>query len=440
MDNTPIFKRILVLALAIPIILSWAAGQEDIREKAAAAIKSGDYEGTARLCLEGLRQNHTDYELNFLLGRAYAFSKRYDEALRLLDDLVLAHPENTDVLLFRARVNAWKHDYKAAGKGFNQVLMLNPGNGEALIGLAEISSWQSQYAEALAFYEQVREKDPASPDVYFRIGRVYLWQGNLAQAEANFRAALRIDPQNEEYKREFQKTKPRQQEKFELRYEHQTDNFSDERSRYLDQNIALQTSLFKKAGPLVLKYNQTERAGQKDRRYGLEFYPRLWKRAYGYMDFSYSPSGVCYPETAYLFEAYQAVLSSAEISLGFRKMDFIAERVSQFLGSLGYYFGNFYAYWRWYYSIGDTGDRFAWLANFRRYFSADSFVFIGYGRGVRTEEAMSLEDFRARQSWVILAGFNWYFLKKLKLQAYYSVGDEGAVRRNTLFISTGYRW
>jgi hypothetical protein len=53
---------------------------------------------------------------------------------------------------------------------------------------------------------------------------------------------------------------------------------------------------------------------------------------------------------------------------------------------------------------------------------------------------MTWEDYSADQSWVFLAGFNWYFLKKIKLQAYYSVGDEGAVRRNTLLISTGYRW
>jgi len=440
MNTRPILKRVFLFALAIPAVLGRASGQDDIREKAAAAIRSGDHEAAVRLCLEGLRQNHADYELNFLLGRAYAFSKRYDDALRVLDELALAHPENTDILLFGARVNAWKHDYRAAEKVFNEVLRLNPGNSEALIGLAEVASWQSRYGEALALYEQVRARDPANADNYFRIGRVYLWQGNLAQAEANFRAALRIDPQNEEYKRGLQKTKPRQQEKSELRYEHQTDNFSDQRSRYLDQNLALQTSILKNAGPLVLKYNQTERAGQKDRRYGLEFYPHLWKRAYGYIDFSYSPRGVYYPETAYLFEAYQAVLSSAEISLGFRKMNFSSERVPQYLGSLGYYFGNFYAYWRWYYSNGKTGDRFAWLANLRRYFSADCFVFVGYGRGVRTEDVMTLEDFRADQSCVFLAGFNWYFLKKLKLQAYYSVGDEGASRRHTLFISTGYRW
>jgi len=440
MNTRPILKRVLVLALAIPVVLGSAWGQEDIREKAAAAIRSGDHEAAVRLCLEGLRQNHADYELNFLLGRAYAFSRRWAEALRVLDDLALAHPENTDVLLFRGRVEAWKHNYKMAETGYNDVLRLNPGNSEALIGLAEIASWQGDYAGALAFYGQVREKEPANADIYFRIGRIYLWQGSFVQAEDNFKAALGFDPQNEEYKRALQKTKPRLQEKFELRYEHQTDNFSDKRSRYLDQNLALQMSIFKNTGPLVLKYNHTDRAGRTDRRYGLEFYPRLWKRAYGYMDLAYSPRGHCYPETAYLLEAYQAVFSSGEISLGFRRMNFASERFFQYLGSLGYYFGNYLAYWRWYYSPEDTGDRFAWLANLRRYFSADSFLFVGYGRGVRTEDIVTWEDFRANQSWVFLAGFNWYFLKKIKLQAYYSVGDEGAVRRHTLFISTGYRW
>ena len=174
MKTKPILKRVFLFALAIPAVLGLALGQEDIREKAAAAIRLGDHEAAVQLCLEGLRQNHADYELNFLLGRAYAFSKRYDDALRVFGDLALAHPENTDVLLFGARVNAWKHDYKAAEEGFKKVLRLNPGNSEALIGLAEVASGQSRYGEALAFYEQVREKDPANANLYFRIRRVYL--------------------------------------------------------------------------------------------------------------------------------------------------------------------------------------------------------------------------------------------------------------------------
>jgi YaiO family outer membrane protein len=437
MDARPMVKRILVFALAIPVILGQTSGQYDIREKAAVAIRSGDYEAAVQLCLDGLRQNHSDYELNFLLSRAYAYSKRWDEALRVLGELALAHPENTDILLFEARVKSWKNDYPAAEKGYREVLRLVPGNTDALIGLAEIASWQGDFASALAIYEQVQEKEPANADIPFRIGRIYFWQGSFVQAEEHFNAALCLDPQNEEFKRALQKTKPRLHEKYELRYELQADNFSDGRGRYLDQNVALQMSPFKDMGPLVLKYNQTERAGTKDLRYGLEFYPRLWKRAYGYIDLSYSPRGDYYPETSYLVEAYQGLFSSAEISLGFRQMNYAWEHISQYLGSLNYYFGNYYASWRWYYSAGDP---FAWLASLRRYFSAENYIFVGCGQGVRTEDVVTWEDYTADQGWIIQAGFNWYLLGKIKLQAYYSVGDEGAGHRKTLFVSTGYRW
>jgi YaiO family outer membrane protein len=440
MNKKSFIRMFLLPALALPLWLGAAERQDDPRERAAAAVRAGDYEGAIQLCLEGLRQNHADYELNFLLGRAYAYSGRYDEALRVFSDLALAHPENADVLLLRARVNAWSHAYKEAESGYREVLRLDPGNSEALIGLAEISSWQGDLAAALALYGKVREKEPDNADIHFRIGRIYLWQGSRGKAEENFKMALRIDPQNKEYKRALQKTKPRLQEKFELRYEYQRDDFGDGRSRYLDQNIALQMSPFKDTGPLVLKFNHADRPGGQDRRYGLEFYPRLWKKAYGYLDAAYSPQGLYYPETAYLFEAYQAVFSSAEISLGFRRMNYAAQGITQLLGSLGYYWGNFYAYWRWYYSAESSGSSFAWLANVRRYFSADSYIFIAGGQGVRTEDVVTWEDYRVDQSWVLLGGFNWYLLGRIKLNAYFSIGKEGDVRRGSLFLSTGYRF
>jgi YaiO family outer membrane protein len=430
----PVFPLLVLTAWCI------AAGQEPIQERAAAAIRAGDYETAIRLCHDGLRKNHLDYELNFLLSRACAFSGRSEEALRILNDLALAHPENIDVLLFRARVESWKKNYAAAEKGYAEVLRLSPGNSDALTGLAEVASWQGNYGGAIALYERVRDQKRENPEAYFRIGRVYLWEGNFAQAEVNFREAHRLAPDNDEYRRALQKAKPRLLEKFELRYEHQTDRFSDTRSRYLDQNLALQMNISKSTGPLVLKFNHTDRFGRNDNRFGSEFYPRLWKRSYGYVDVAYSPQAVHYPRAFYQLEVYQGVFFAAEISLGYRGMDFPSEHVSQFLGSMGYYFGRYYAVWRWYYSRENSGGRLFWQANLRRYFSADNFIFLGFGQGTRPDDFKTLEDVRADQSWIYLIGFNWYFWRQIKLQLHYSLEDEQALRRRTLFISTGFRW
>lgn len=440
MDSGLKMKRALALALAIPFVLGSALSQEDIRQKAVAAIRSGDHEAAIQFCLDGLKRNHLDYELNFLLSRAYAFSGRRDDALRVLNDLALAHPENTDILLFRARVESWKKNYGAAEKGYSEVLSLNPGNSEALTGLAEIASWQGDYGRAIVLYSRVIDQAPENADVHFRLGRVYLWAGKFAPAEARFREALRLAPDNDEYRRAIRKAKPRLTEKFELRYERQTDSYSDGRGRYLDQNLALQMNISKNTGPLMLRYNHTHRIGRSDDRYGLEFYPRLWKRSYGYLDLAFSPKRVHYPGGSYLLEIYQGILSGGEVSLGYRRMDFSSEHISQFLGSLGAYFGNFYAFWRWYYSREKNGDRFAWLANIRHYFSTENYLFLGGGRGVRQEDFLTLEDVRAGRSWVLAAGFDWYFLEKIRLRMYYSRGNEQALRRQTLLISTGYRW
>ena len=417
-----------------------AAGQEPVRERAGAALRAGEYEAAIRLCLDGLRENQADYELTFLLGRAYAFSGRPEEALRLLNDLALAHPENTDVLLFRARVESWRRNDRAAEAGYHEVLRLSPDNSEALTGLAEIASWQGDYSGAIALYERVRERNPGDPEVSFRLGRVYLWKGSYAQAEAQFREAHRLSPENREYKRALQKAKPRLAEKFELRYEHQTDGFSDGRGDTRDQNLALQMNISKNTGPLVLKYNHTNRYGRNDDRYGLEFYPRLWERSYGYLDVAYSAKAVHYPGISYLLEVYQGVFSGGEVSLGFRRMDFSKEHVSQFLGSLGVTFGNFYASWRWYYSREKSGDRFAWLTNIRHYFSAENYLFLGGGRGARPEDFLTLEDIRSHQTWVFLGGFNWYLWRRIKLHVCYSQEEGPSLRRRTLFMSTGFRW
>jgi YaiO family outer membrane protein len=439
-------KRNARVLLTLFFILNWsgtailAGGQEGIKEKASAAIKSADYSTAISLCLQGLRQNPRDDELNFLLSRGYAYSGRWDEALRILDNQALVHPENIDVRLFRARIISWKKNYGQAESGYNEVLGINPGNADALIGLAEIASWQGDLAKALSIYGEVREQDPRRADIYFRLGRVYLWEGNFARAQENLRKALSLDPGNKEYLRNLRASSPRRREKYELRYEHQADGFSDERGPYLDQNLALQLNALPKIGPLIFKYNHTDRFGQKDDRWGLELYPHLWKRAYGYLDLTYSSKALYFPKTATAIEVYQGILKAAEVSLGVRRLNFVSNPVTQYVGSLGYYFGNYYAYWRWYYSADGPSNRFAWLANLRRYFSEDSYIFAGYGRGTRPYDHITLEDFRAGRSWIFLAGFNWYFLRRIKLQAYYSLGDEAGLRRNTLFLSTGYRW
>ena len=439
MNTKSILTQILIFALAVPLWLGGASGLEDMREKAAAAIQAGDHEAAIRLCLEGLRKNHSDYELNFLLGRAYAYSGRWKEALRVFDDLALAHPENTDVLLFRGRVKAWSHAYEAAETEYREVLRLSPGNGEALTGLAEIASWRGDHDAALALYGQVREKDPANADIYFRIGRVYLWKGEYDQARANFEKAASLDPQNTEVRRMLKSAAPQFRDHCEIRAEYQAESFSDGRKDYIDRRLALQFKL-STVGPLVLRASTTSRYEAKDSQYGFEFYPRLWSRAYAFVEGAYSPQHRYLPETSWLAEVYQAVSSHWDLSLGYRRMNFTSRAVNILLGSVGYYFGRYIAVFRCYLTPDSEGDAFSWTLNLRHYFSDSSSLFAAYGRGSKPFQVVSIEDYSVVRSWVFLAGLDWTIRQMVRLQFTYSHRDEGRLRRNLLFVAAGYRW
>jgi YaiO family outer membrane protein len=431
---------VLVLGLLFisPRSLS-AQAREAAVEKASRAIAAGDYAEAVRACLDQLRSDPGDYELNLLLGRARAFSGQWDEALRIMNKMAAAYPGNADVLLFRARIESWKKNYRAAVDGYQEVLAGNPGNTEAMTGLAEVASWQGDYNKAISIYAQVRERRPDDADIYFRLGRVHLWDGNYAAARDYYRRARDHDSKNIEYQRALKTASPRWQDKFELRYEHQNESFSDGRTDYVDQRLALQLKLWP-GGPLVLKANTTDRFAGKDYQYALEFYPPLWRHAYAYIDAAYSPRAVHFPETLFLGEIYQSLSSSWEVSLGYRRMNFSDQSVNILLGSIGRYIGRYIAFFRWYYTPDGEGEAFSWTANLRRYFADSSYVYAAYGRGSKPYDIVTLEDFKISHSWVFFAGFDWYFFRHIKLQLNYTHREERELRRNLLYLGAGYRW
>ena len=79
--------------------------------------------------------------------------------------------------------------------------------------------------------------------------------------------------------------------------------------------------------------------------------------------------------------------------------------------------------------------------NVRKYFSKDNYLALGYGRGSRPFDIITDEDVRVKNSWVLFAEGDWFFLNKirLKIQFMHRSEKEGLMR-NSVFLATGYRW
>ena len=436
----------LTLSIILMALLSIYPGQikaQDMppAEKALKALQGQDYQTAITICLDRLTFEPDNYEFNFILARAYAYSGQRDKALDLLNKMLVSYPENLDLLLFESRVKSWNGNYQDAGSGYQKVLERDPRNIEAMTGIAEIASWQNRYHDAIPKYQRILQIDSDNADTYFRIGRVYQWAGNFQKAKENYQMAIQLDPNSLEYQQALKNARPVFRENFELRYHFINEGFSDGRDSYKNHFLYFSMKISPDIGDLQLKYNQTQRFDKSDAQFGAELYPHLWKNAYGYFDFSYSSKAVHYPRTSYVLEVYQILPSSLEVSLGYRKMNFAEKGISIYLGSWGAYTGNFYSFLRWYYSPQDSGKNFSWLANVRRYFSDDNYVALGYGRGSRPFDIETIEDVSVKKSWIFLAEWDWYFLKRIGLKVQFIHRDEqDGLTRNSFFVGTGYRW
>ncbi len=438
----PLFLFFLSILYIGALNVAATPGEDESVEDVRQAIRGNNFDLAIKMCREKLAQDPENYDYHFLLSQAYAFSNRRDEALAVLNKLAARFPRDIDVLLFQARVESWSKHYDVAEAGYLKVLEISPRHSEALTGLAEVSSWQGDYGRAISFYEQVaalQQGPEGQADVCFRLGRVHLWSGNYDRARKYFRLALSIEPHKEEYKQALSLATPRHKDRPEIRYERQVESFSDGRADYVDDRLAFQVRL-PQLGPVILKADLTERFRQSDHQFEVEFYPGLWDRAYATMNATYSPKAVHFPEHSFMLEVTQGILTSWDISLGYRKMHFTATPVSIYLGSLGYYFGKQIAFFRWYYTPKGEGDDFSWTASLRRYVSVSSFLYAGLGTGSRPFDIVTEEDYKVTTSAVFFAGVDWIFVEKFRFQLNYTRRTEGKLTRNLLFLSAGFRF
>jgi YaiO family outer membrane protein len=415
--------------------------QEGKKEEALQALRTKHFSTAIKICLNELEKNPDDYDFKFILAQAYAFSNQWEKADKTITGLLKDYPENIDVLLLNARFQAWRKNYSEAKNDFKHILSLVPKNKEALMGLADTARWQGNLKEAEDIYLKLLEEAPENAEVYYKLGLLYKNMGNYAKAKMYLKKAVTISPDVLEYKNALKKIHPKFEEKLEIRYHHQIQTFNDDRKDYIDNQFNLYFNIPSIQTSLLLWLDQTKRFDTQDHQYKIELYPILWQKSYGHFYLTFSPRSIHYPQSSYLAEIYQNFLNSAEISLGYRKMNFKENPVSIYTGSLGYYWNQFYTWLKLYYIPEKKGNSISWTANIRRYFSLDNYIFLGFGIGSRPFKIMTIEDLWTTQAQIFLAGFNFFVFKNLRIQFFYSHRNEReGLKRNSFLMITGFRF
>jgi Flp pilus assembly protein TadD len=91
-------------------------------------------------------------------------------------------------------------DWEDAEAAFRQALKTDPGNGYVLNNLGLVLYHQDKFADAIRHFEQAVHLDELNASRHANLGMAYMAMRQYAKAESSFKKALKLAPQEMEYK------------------------------------------------------------------------------------------------------------------------------------------------------------------------------------------------------------------------------------------------
>jgi tetratricopeptide (TPR) repeat protein len=182
-----------------------------------ALLKAKDRTG-ARRVLEEARRGFPDdgrirvrfeeihIDVPGLLSKALVSSAsgRFDEAIALLDRILVQEPENVNALVSRgiALRRAGRADEALAS--LDAALQRQPSNTAALRTKGQVLEARGAWEDALKVYEALHEASPRDPEVWALQATVMEKLGENEAALAGYQQAIQLDPGNADYRAKAQ--------------------------------------------------------------------------------------------------------------------------------------------------------------------------------------------------------------------------------------------
>ena len=165
--------------------------------------------------------------------RARVAAAELDAALEIVERRLRESPQDLEARGWRARLFAWTKRWPEAEAEYRAVLLAAPDDSDILVGLADVLAWQQRWQEALDLLERARRSGPPRADAMVRQGRALRALGRKEEALEAFRAALRADPNNADARAALAPTPPDDDEFIhELRLGTDTDAFNFTENAY----------------------------------------------------------------------------------------------------------------------------------------------------------------------------------------------------------------
>lgn len=339
----------------------------------------------------------------YSLARQKAFNGEREEARRLCSLALEKSPNYHEIALLLGRTYAWDGKRDSARMVYRKVLSKDRQHVEATLALADVEIWDDKPAVAVTVLDNCLSVFPNDVSLISKKAKALIDNKQENEALLLLSRALELDPGCEECLKLKQKV---QTNKF--KYTLSVNASADLFSSYFDPMYysALQFGGPTRYGTLIGRLNYADRFQQKGVQPEVDFYPRLWKGAYGYLNYGFTTSSL-FARHRIGAELFQSLPRSFEASAGFRYMDFgSGSTITIYTASAGWYYKNYWFNARTFITPGEGSFSRSLNITARRYF-ADANNFIGVAGGI----GFSPDARRIQTNTGLDSGNNIYLLK-----------------------------
>ncbi|WP_298485796.1 YaiO family outer membrane beta-barrel protein [uncultured Maribacter sp.] len=263
-----------------------------------------------------------DPDSSFFTARELAFAGNRVAARDTLTTILSVYPEYTDVRVLLAKTHTWDKEYDSARKHFNIIISKEKEIKEVWVAAINNELYSENYATALGLANKALKYIPNDEDVAKQ--KQYAINGITGVTEEGQES--KIDTTTTTLKNQFGLTNSF--EIFDVVY----DPMFYSSIEYKRETLS---------GPIIPRINYSNRFGTHGLQYELDFYPKLSKKIYGYLNYGFS-NAPTFPKHRAGVEVYANYPKNMELSLGVRYLDFKSIKATIATASVGLYSGNYF--------------------------------------------------------------------------------------------------
>ena len=131
-----------------------------------------------------LSKNPKDKKALLELAKYYSYNNDYDLAVKLYKSYLVNYPNDSGIQYQLAQVLMWQNNLCEAAGVIDNLVLAKPDNKEYMLLAAKINFWLDKdlnYSRSL--YERILTKDPDNTEAMFGLTNIYIRQNNISEAK-----------------------------------------------------------------------------------------------------------------------------------------------------------------------------------------------------------------------------------------------------------------